>query len=230
MCVCVTHFLPGNRWSPAYILSQAHTNAWLYTHTARPTQAHLHGVYTAHPHTVELALTGTVHRIPVGASTHTHSERAWLEVPGVVFWLILQLAEAAPSAAAAALIPLKPHEGELASLLNRRFSAAPPLGPTNLEKERGEEKDRKRDPPPCSSAATPQPLCADSMESNVEDVAGCISDAVYVTVGKPSVEYWTENSGGQGQNKAIHSPLLSFFCLSGWALLCRTCSNSLMSS
>lgn len=203
-----------------------------YTHTARPTQAHLHGVYTAHPHTVELALTGTVHRIPVGASTHTHthSERAWLEVPGVVFWLILQLAEAAPSAAAAALIPLKPHEGELASLLNRRFSAAPPLGPTNLEKERGEEKDRKRDPPPCSSAATPQPLCADSMESNVEDVAGCISDAVYVTVGKPSVEYWTENSGGQGQNKAIHSPLLSFFCLSGWALLCRTCSNSLMSS
>lgn len=230
MCVCVTHFLPGNRWSPAYILSQAHTNAWLYTYRKTNTGSPAWSLHCTPTHSWVSADRYSTQNTGWCKHTQTHSERAWLEVPGVVFWLILQLAEAAPSAAAAALIPLKPHEGELASLLNRGFSAAPPLGPTNLEKERGEEKDRKRDPPPCSSAATPQPLCADSMESNVEDVAGCISDAVYVTVGKPSVEYWTENSGGQGQNKAIHSPLLSFFCLSGWALLCRTCSNSLMSS
>lgn len=80
ICVCVWHISCQGIVDHRHTSYLKHTQMHGYTHTARPTQAHLHGVYTAHPHTVELALTGTVHRIPVGASTHTHTQ--WESMAG----------------------------------------------------------------------------------------------------------------------------------------------------
>lgn len=67
--------------------------------------------------------------------------------------------------AAGSLIPLEPHQGALVFRL---------LGPTNVERDREREGGlmrRGESRPRCSSAASPQPLCADSIESNAENVA-----------------------------------------------------------
>lgn len=65
-----------------------------------------------------------------------------------------------PLSVAEAPIPLKPHQGKLASLLNRHFSST------------AAGSHQPRESPPPHSMDTPQPLCAHIMECNVEDVAG----------------------------------------------------------
>ncbi len=147
--------------------TQTHTHH-TYAHTA---ELALTGMQT---YSIPVSVSTETHRYAicnhthsqVHTATHTHSESKhtqWVSMAGGAWCCFLTHITArwsssmqlhAASSAAAALIPLKPHQGALAFLLNRRLSstAAGSHHPRERVREREMERERGREKEP----STPQ--------------------------------------------------------------------------
>lgn len=127
-------------------------------------------------HTHSLAHTHT-HTCTCIESKHKHSEHDWrcLALLSDSYYSALKQLHAAPFAATA-LIPLQPHQGALASLLNRHFSSIT----AGSHQPRGTEREMERDLHP--RAAQPYHSHYVHTECNlIWRMWLAISDGVYVT-------------------------------------------------